>query len=126
MSLNDPLANVLSHITNVEKLNKKTVEVSDNSKIIKKVLDLMKENNYVGSYEEKEGKLTISLLGRVNKTNVIKPRFSVTLDDYDKFEKRYLPAKDFGFLVVSTNKGIMTHKQAKEQNLGGRLVAYCY
>ena len=126
MSLNDPLANVLSHITNVEKLNKKEVKVSDNNKTIKKVLDLMKEKKYVGAYKEEEGKLTISLIGKVNKANVIKPRFSVKLDEYDKYEKRYLPAKDFGFLVVSTSKGLMTHIQAKEKSLGGRLIAYCY
>jgi small subunit ribosomal protein S8 len=126
MSLNDPLANVLSHITNVEKLNKKEVLVNDNNKTIRKVLDLMKENKYVGGYKETEGKLNISLLGKVNKANVIKPRFSVKLEDYNKFEKRFLPAKDFGFLVISTSKGLMTHVQAKENNLGGRLIAYCY
>ncbi len=126
MSLNDPLANVLSHITNVERLNKKEVRVRDNSKMIKTVLDIMKDNKYLGSYKEEDGKLTISLIGKVNKTNVIKPRFSVAMEDYDKFEKRYLPAKGFGFLIVSTSKGIMTHNEAKEKNLGGRLIAYCY
>ena len=126
MSLNDPLSNVLSHITNVERLNKKEVLVSNNNKTIRKVLDLMRENHYIGSYEEEGRGLRISLLGKINKVNVIKPRFSVKLEDYDKFEKRYLPAKGFGFLIISTNKGIMIHDEAKEKKLGGRLIAYCY
>lgn len=126
MSLNDPLANVLSNITNVEKLNKKEVKVRDNNKTIRKILDLMKESKYIGEYKEDNGGLLISLIGKINKANVIKPRFSVKLDEYDKYEKRFLPAKDFGFLVISTSKGIMTHTQAKEKDLGGRLIAYCY
>ena len=44
----------------------------------------------------------------------------------ESFEKRFLPAKDFGVLIISTNKGLLTQKQAKEQNVGGALVAYCY
>jgi len=46
--------------------------------------------------------------------------------NYEKFEKRYLPAKDFGMIIVSTNQGIMTHIEAKEKGLGGRLLAYVY
>ena len=41
-------------------------------------------------------------------------------------EKRYLPAKDFGILIMSTSKGIMTHYDAKKKNLGGKLLSYCY
>ena len=56
----------------------------------------------------------------------IKPRFAVKATEYEKFEKRYLPAKGFGILIVSTVKGLMTHYEAKQQGLGGRLIAYCY
>jgi len=37
-----------------------------------------------------------------------------------------LPAKGFGIILVSTNQGILVHSQAREKNLGGRLLAYCY
>jgi small subunit ribosomal protein S8 len=128
--LNDPLANVLSYINNHEKLGRKEITVSNNSKVIRRVLDILNTNNYLGTYTEiEDGKgklLNINLIGNVNKIGVIKPRFNVKKDDYEKFEKRYLPAKDFGIIIVSTSKGMMTHNEAKEQHLGGRLVCYCY
>ncbi|MDZ4226799.1 MAG: 30S ribosomal protein S8, partial [Candidatus Pacearchaeota archaeon] len=60
------------------------------------------------------------------KCGVVKPRFPVKLDEFEKFEKRYLPAKNFGIIIVSTSNGIMTHIEAKEKKLGGRLIAYIY
>jgi small subunit ribosomal protein S8 len=128
--LNDPLANVLSYINNHEKLGRKEITVGNNSKIIRKILDIFNTFNYVGQYVEiDDGKgklLQINLLGTINKVGVIKPRFNVKKTDYEKFEKRYLPAKDFGIIIVSTSKGMMTHTQAKEQGLGGKLICYCY
>jgi small subunit ribosomal protein S8 len=128
--LNDPLANVLSYVNNHERLGRKEITVGNNSKFIRQILTILNENNYLGEYTELEdgkGKLlVINLLGAINKVGVIKPRFNVKKDDYEKFEKRYLPAKDFGVMIVSTSKGLMTHIQAKEKNLGGRLICYCY
>jgi len=40
--------------------------------------------------------------------------------------KRFLPARDMGILVVSTSEGVMSHHEAAEKNLGGRLLAYVY
>jgi small subunit ribosomal protein S8 len=128
--LNDPLANVLSYMNNHERLGRKEITVANNSKLIRTVLGILNENNYVGEAKEiEDGKgklLNISLLGNINKVGVIKPRFNVKKSDYEKFEKRYLPAKDFGVLIVSTSQGLMTHNQAKEKGLGGRLICYCY
>jgi small subunit ribosomal protein S8 len=128
--LNDPLASALSKIMNAEKRSKKEVLIKPASKIIKKVFEIMNKNNYIGSFEEiEDGKgsfLKINLLGSINNCGVIKPRFSTKKDEFEKWEKRYLPAKDFGFIIVSTPKAIMTHKEAKEKNTGGRLIAYCY
>ncbi|HNR45412.1 MAG TPA: 30S ribosomal protein S8, partial [Methanofastidiosum sp.] len=36
------------------------------------------------------------------------------------------PAKEFGILIMSTPNGVMSHKKAKEQNIGGILLAYVY
>ena len=66
------------------------------------------------------------LKGNINKCGVIKPRHAVKKDEFEKFEKRYLPAKNFGILIVTTPKGIMTHYEAKELGIGGRLLAYMY
>ena len=66
------------------------------------------------------------LEGNINKCGVIKPRHAVKKDEFEKFEKRYLPAKNFGILILTTPEGIMTHHDAKERGIGGRLLAYMY
>lgn len=127
---NDNLSNVLSAIMNSERVSKKTITTKCNSVVVQKVLDVLKAEAYIGDYaiteDGKNGTLTITLVNTINNVGTIKPRFSVKRTDFMKFEKRYLPAKGFGILIVSTPKGIMTHDQAKEHKLGGKLLAYCY
>ena len=57
---------------------------------------------------------------------MIKPRYSVNKDDFEKFEERYLLSRGMGVLIVSTSLGIVTHHEAKKKNIGGKLLAYCY
>jgi len=128
--LNDPLAAALSKLLNAEKRSKKEVLIKPASKMIKAIFNLMNENNYVGTFEEirddRGNFLKVNLLGNINKCGVIKPRFSTKKNAFEKWEKRYLPAHGFGLLFVSTPQGIMTHQQAKEKKIGGKLLAYCY
>ena len=128
--LNDPLATMLSNILNAEKVGRQSCDNKPSSKMLKKILEIFNKNNYVGSYEEindnRGGILKINLIGNVNNCGVIKPRFSVKKDEFEKFEKRYLPAEDFGLLIVSTPKGVMTHQEAKEKKLGGKLICFVY
>ena len=128
--LNDALATALSKILNAEKRSKKEVLIKPASKIIKTILNLMNENQYLGAFKEiKDGKgnfLKVNLLSNINKCGVIKPRFSTKKDEFEKWEKRYLPAKDFGLILVSTPQAIMTHNQSKEKQSGGKLRANCY
>lgn len=130
MSMNDPLASAMSNMLNAEKNGKDSCIIRPYSKIIKAVLEIMKAKHYVGSYEViKDGRgdlIKVQLIGAINKCGVIKPRFSVTKNEFEKFEKRYLPAKDFGTIILSTSKGIMTLDDAKSKGLGGRLIAYTY
>jgi small subunit ribosomal protein S8 len=130
MANNDTLAAALSKMLNVERIGKRECVVKPYSSVIKRVLEIMNQHNYVGAFEEIEdgrgGTLHINLLGNINKCGVIKPRFSTKVDDFEKWEKRYLPAKDFGIIILSTPKGIMTHTDAKAKGLGGTLIAYCY
>jgi small subunit ribosomal protein S8 len=130
MSLNDPLANVLSMIKTYDDLGKRELYTKSNSLFIRKVLSLLQDCRYIGSVEEiEDGKgniLKVNLLGVINGIGVIKPRFSVQRANFDKYEKRFLPAKNFGILIVSTNKGLVTHLQAKQHNIGGKLICYCY
>ncbi|MBI2151952.1 30S ribosomal protein S8 [Candidatus Woesearchaeota archaeon] len=127
---NDPLAAALAKILNAEKVGKREVLIKPASKMIKTVLGLLNEHSYLGNFEEindeKGGLLKVNLLGNINKCGVIKPRFSTKHNVFEKWEKRYLPAKDFGIILITTPQGIMTHLQAKEKNLGGKLLVYCY
>lgn len=128
--LNDPLSNAMSKILNAERLGNKECTIKPVSNVIKKVLDVMKDNLYIGSYEEiEDGKgklLKINLLGNINNCGAIKPRFSIKQDQYEKFEKRYLPARNIGIIIISTSSGIMIQSDAKKKSLGGKLLAYCY
>ena len=128
--LNDPLANALSNILNKENAKTKECLIKPSSRIIKEILNIMKDNYYIGEFKEVEDSkgnmLSINLLNKINKCGVIKPRFSVKKGGYEKFEKRFLPAKGFGILIVSTPQGIMTNEEAKKKGIGGKLLAYCY
>ena len=126
----DPLANALSMIKNYENARKREVVVKPASKLIAEVLRIAQKEGFIGEFEfiddGKAGKFRIALLGKINKCGVIRPRHAVKRDSYEKWEKRYLPAAGFGALVVSTPKGVITHTQAEEQGVGGRLLAYIY
>lgn len=128
--LNDPLANTMSLMLNNELIGKSECLIKPDSKVIKEVLKVMKDNGYIGEFKEIEDSrgnyIKLNLIGSINKCGVIKPRYSVKNNEFEKFERRYLPAKDIGILFVSTPKGIMTHYDAKSKKTGGRLLAYCY
>ena len=128
--LNDPLANTMSLMLNNELIGKSECLIKPDSKIIKEILKVMKDNGYIGEFKEiEDGRgnyIKLKLTGNINKCGVIKPRYSVKNNEFEKFERRYLPAKDIGILFVSTPKGIMTHYDAKSKKTGGRLLAYCY
>ncbi len=128
MTLNDTLSNALSTILKAEMLGRMSCAVQD-SKLIRHVLSLMRDMGYVAEFKEvdsERGKLLVKLSGAINKCGVIKPRYNIKLPEFEKFEKRYLPAKNMGIIVVSTSQGITTHHLAKERKSGGRLIAYCY
>jgi len=128
--LNDPLADTMSVILNNEIIGKSECTIKPSSKIIRQLLKVMKDNEYLLDFKEVEDSrgnyIHLKLNGNINKCGVIKPRYSVKNNEFEKFERRYLPAKDFGILLVSTPKGIMTHQDAKSKKTGGRLLAYCY
>ena len=130
MVMNDTLAHALSAINNASNRGKQEIEIYPSSKLIDTILNILKEEGYIENFESKlttKGKITtVKLNGKINKIGVIKPRFSIKIESSEKFEKRYLPAKDFGIIFISTTKGIMSHIKAKESNNGGKLLAYVY
>ena len=126
----DPLNDALASIYNAEQAGFYEVTVQPMSKLLGRMLDIMQHSGYIGEYEELEdgrgGAFKITLVGRINQCGVIKPRHSVRRTDFEKWESRYLPAQDFGLLIVTTNSGVMHHNDAKEARIGGRLLAFVF
>jgi len=130
LTLMDPLANALSTIVNNESRLKDECILHPASRLIGRVLRVMQQNGYVGEFEfiddGRSGKFKVQLLGRINRCGVVKPRYSVKAANFEFWEKRYLPSKDIGILVVTTPRGVLSHREAKERNTGGSLLAYLY
>ena len=127
--LHDPLADMLSTIKNAERVGKNSC-VTRASKIIKSILQIMQNEGYIGAFEfiddGRGGKFKIELKGKVIDCNSIKPRHSVKMGEFEKWEKRYLPGHEFGLLILSTPKGVISHKKAEHMRIGGKLLAYVY
>lgn len=130
MSLNDPLADALSHIKNIERVGKMECMIKPASKLIGNVLGVMQEGGYIAEFEfvedGKAGLFKVKLCGKINNCNAIKPRFYVRANEYENWEKRLLPARDFGMLIITTSKGVMSHGKAIEMGVGGQLLAFVY
>jgi len=126
----DTLSNGLTTIMNNEMRNKRDCVISPASKLLGRVLRVLQLSGYIGEFEFIEdgraGKFKVQLLGRVNKCGAIKPRYSVSADGFENWEKTYLPAREMGILVVSTPFGVISHKEAKGKNVGGRLLAFVF
>ncbi|MEK6848793.1 MAG: 30S ribosomal protein S8 [Nanoarchaeota archaeon] len=119
----DIISDALNQIMNAKKSRKSSVNINRTSNFLMEVLKVAKKEKYLDfSINEKSVKIEFSL----NKCSAIKPRFNVGVEDIDKYVKRFLPARDFGVLIISTNNGLVTHKEAIEKNLGGSLIAYFY
>lgn len=115
---------------NSSKISKNVVTIFPVNNVIKRILEIMHDNQYLGECkvieDNKGNSMEINLIGAINNCNVIKPHFSVKKDEYEKYEKRFLPSRNMGIMIVSTSEGIMTHAQAKKKNIGGKLLAFCY
>ena len=126
----DTLTNGLITIINNEMRNKRECVISPASKLLGRVLRIMQLNGFIGEFEfiddGKTGKFKVQLLGRINKCGAVKPRFPVKVDGYENWEKKFLPSRDVGIMVVSTSQGVIAHREAEKKNLGGRLLAFVY
>jgi len=126
----DTLANGLTTIINNEMRNKRECTISPASKLLGRVLRIMQLTGYIGEFEfvddGRSGKFKVQLLGRINKCGAVKPRFSVRVDEFEGWEKKFLPSRDVGVLVISTPKGVLSHRAALEKRLGGKLIAFVY
>ena len=123
----DIVADALNTMRNAKRAGKETVEVKKISNLLIEVLKIMKQKEAIKKYKinpkDKSVEITI---GDISECKAIKPRFTVQKDEIEKYERRYLPARGVGEMIVSTNKGLMTYEEALEEGIGGSLIAYFY
>ena len=130
MTANDPLSDALSGLDNAESVGhlKHTVEPASN--MVGSVLEVFYDRGYIDGFEfvddGKAGRFEVELKGAINECGPVNPRYSVGSEEFEQWEKRYLPARDYGSLVVTTSHGIMSHYDAREEGVGGQVIAYVY
>jgi small subunit ribosomal protein S8 len=130
MTGNDPLASALSAIDNAGSVGHLTQEVEPASNEIGSVLEVLYDRGYIDGFRRiedgKAGQFEVELKGAINDCGPVKPRYAAGADEFEKWEKRFLPARDYGTLVVTTSSGIMSHYEARDQGIGGQVIAYVY
>ncbi|MFQ6053980.1 MAG: 30S ribosomal protein S8 [Candidatus Bathyarchaeia archaeon] len=126
----EPLTNALNTIMAHEGRYKKECIICPASNLVRRVLRIIQSRGYIGEIEfiddGRTGKFRVQLFGRINECRAVRPRYSVKVKEMERWEKRFLPARNLGILILSTPKGVMTHEEAKEKNLGGQILAYVY
>lgn len=127
---NDPLADALTVLRNAERAGKTAATITPASKLVGRVLKVMQDQGYVGPFEYQDdgkgGLYKVNLVGAINNCGVIKPRYAIKKDEFEAWEARFLPARDFGSLILTTTGGVIDQYRAKESGTGGRLLAYVY
>ncbi|MGK0232086.1 MAG: small subunit ribosomal protein S8 [Patescibacteria group bacterium] len=122
----DIIADGLNQIMNAKLAGKRSVTLKRYSKVLLSVFTIMKEKGYIDySVNEKEKTVTVDIV-KLNKCQAVKPRYSTPHDEVEKYLRRFLPSRNFGSLLISTNQGIMTHNDAMANKIGGSLIAYFY
>jgi small subunit ribosomal protein S8 len=123
----DVVADALNMIRNSKRARKSNVKVRKISNLLIEILKIMKQKGAIKKYKiDSKEKLVEINLGDLFECKAIKPRFTVKRDEIEKYRRRYLPARNTGTLIISTNKGLMTHEEAEEEEIGGSLIAYFY
>ncbi|KAM0198757.1 hypothetical protein ACHAPA_001021 [Fusarium lateritium] len=124
------LHDALNAINNAEKAGKRQVLIRPSSKVIVKFLTVMQRHGYIGAFEElddhRSGKIVVQLNGRLNKTGVISPRYNVRLSELEKWVVKLLPARQFGYVILTTSAGIMDHEEARRKHVSGKIIGFFY
>ncbi|MGB8309481.1 MAG: 30S ribosomal protein S8 [Methanoregula sp.] len=124
------IADGMSALKNAGDIGKSECIIEPASKLLGAMLRIMQDAGYIAGFEFIEdgrgGQLKVHLTGKINKCGAICPRFSVQLDEMEYWEKQYLPGKNFGLVILSTSRGVMSHVQARDAGVGGELLGYVY
>ena len=132
MQITDSIADILTRIRNANTAKHATVDVPA-SNMKKAIAQILVDEGYIKSYQiiddGKQGIIRITLKYGENKSQVItglrrvsKPglRIYSSCDDMPKV------MKGLGIAIVSTSKGVMTDKKARELNVGGEVLAFIW
>ncbi|MFC1703458.1 30S ribosomal protein S8 [Candidatus Omnitrophota bacterium] len=132
MSLTDPIANMLTMTRNAVRAKKETVEIPV-SKTIRTIAEILKKEGYIENLrlieEKKQGKIKIYLkFDAQHKPAItgIKKVSKSGLRVYVNAEKIPYVLNGLGIAILSTNKGILTDKQARDARVGGEVLCYVW
>ena len=124
MNTTDPIADMLTRIRNANSSKHKTVDVPA-SKMKKSIADILYREGYIASFEEiqdsNQGIIRISLKYDEKGARVIEG-----LRIYASKEELPRVLNGLGIALISTSKGIKTDKEAREEGLGGEVLAYIW
>lgn len=130
--ISDPIADMLTRIRNANQMRYTEVEVPA-SKIKIEIAKILKEEGFISDYKVKKNNvqddIVLELKYGENKERVItglkrisKPGLRV----YAKAEEVPSVLNGLGIAIISTSKGLMTDKNARNQKLGGEVIAYIW
>lgn len=122
----DIIADGLNQIMNARRIQKKELIIRRYSKVLLNLFEIMKERGHLDFEVDKKTKSVSVKILKLNECRAVKPRYYVGVAGIDKYLRRFLPSRRFGTLVISTSKGMMRHKEAVKENLGGSVIAYFY
>ncbi len=121
----DIVADALNQIMNAKRVEKRELEIQRYSKLLLNLLEMMKKQGHIDFEVVDQKKVKVKLI-KLNECRAIKPRYHVKAEDVEKYLRRYLPSRNFGLLIISTSKGLMSHHEAFENKIGGSVIAYFY
>ena len=132
--MTDPIADYLTRLRNAIKAQHRVVEVPA-SNLKKEITKILFEKGYILNYKFIEGETpggTIKIALKydpIDKVNAIKCLKRVSrpgLRQYTGYKDMPRVLNGLGIAIISTSKGIMTNKEAKEQKIGGEVLCYIY
>ncbi|MBO5408984.1 MAG: 30S ribosomal protein S8 [Clostridia bacterium] len=132
MQITDPIADMLTRIRNAGTAKHDTVDVPA-SNMKKAIAEILLEEGYIKNFQlidnSTQGIIRITLKYGANKTKTINGLRRISkpgLRVYAKSDELPKVLKGLGIALVSTSKGIMTDKKARQENVGGEILAYIW
>ena len=129
--VNDTIADMLTRIRNAGQMKYASVAVL-NTKMTREIARILKEEGYISDYSSNEETKMLDLslkYGENKKERVITglKRISKSgLRVYAQADKLPKVLNGLGIAIISTSKGLMTDKEAREKGLGGEVLAYIW